>query len=62
MPELKDYMPRSAGVAAGDRGGEVERVQAYLRKFGYLESPALQDFGARTRLAAPPAAEEGVFD
>jgi peptidoglycan hydrolase-like protein with peptidoglycan-binding domain len=58
----KDYMPTSAGLAAGSRGDDVKRLQDYLAKFGYLESPLLEAFSARTMLAPLPAADRGVFD
>jgi hypothetical protein len=32
--ELKDYMPRKAGLAHGSKGADVKRLQQYLKKFG----------------------------
>ncbi len=58
----KDYLPTSAELAAGSRGDDVARLQTYLAKFGYLESPLLEAFGVRTVLAPLPAAERGIFD
>ncbi|MGH9194771.1 MAG: DUF6623 family protein, partial [Acidimicrobiia bacterium] len=58
----KDYMPTSAELALGSRGEDVARLQAYLAKFGYLESPLLEAFGVRTVLAPLPASERGIFD
>ena len=58
---MKDYVPTAAGLEAGARGAEVERLQRYLREFGYLESPGLDRFGVRAaRVESAP--EEGVFD
>lgn len=58
----KDYMPTSAGLAPGSRGEDVRRLQDYLAKFGYLESPLLEAFSVRTPLAELPAPERGTFD
>lgn len=58
----KDYLPTSAALAIGSKGDDVTRLQTYLAKFGYLESPLLEVFSARTVLAPLPAAERGIFD
>ena len=57
---MKDYVPQSAGLAAGARGGDVERLQRYLAQFGYLESPTLDGYGTRAQGAVE--AREGTFD
>jgi len=62
MANEKDYMPTVSGLAPGARGTEVTRLQAYLAKFGYLDSPVLDTFRARTLLTPAPAAERGMFD
>jgi peptidoglycan hydrolase-like protein with peptidoglycan-binding domain len=54
-------VPKSAGVGPGDSGGEVRKVQRYLERFGYLESPTLTQFGVSSTLAEGPA-ETGKFD
>lgn len=40
--QSKEYV-----LAQGDEGPNVERLQSYLKKFGYLESPVLNTFGTR---------------
>jgi peptidoglycan hydrolase-like protein with peptidoglycan-binding domain len=60
--ESKDYMPTQAGLAEGATGDQVSRLQQYLARYGYLESPTLATFGVDTRLQAAPSAEEGTFD
>jgi Matrixin/Putative peptidoglycan binding domain len=60
----KDYMPTEVGLAQGAQGDQVERLQEYLRRYGYTESPVPESFGMETvpGLAAPPPEEGGVFD
>lgn len=59
----KDYVPRAAGLALGDSGSDVARLQAYLKKFGYLESPTMELFGIdRNRAAAREPDVDGAFD
>lgn len=59
----KDYVPRTTGLALGDSGIDVVRLQAYLKKFGYLESPSMELFGIdRSRAAAREPEVEGAFD
>ena len=55
MVNEKDYMPTETGLAQGARGGQVERLQDYLRRYGYIESPVLESFGMETvpGMAAP---------
>jgi hypothetical protein len=64
MVNEKDYMPTETGLAQGARGGQVERLQDYLRRYGYIESPVLESFGMETvpGMAAPAPEERGVFD
>jgi len=61
MPNGEDtYLPQS-GASLGDQGDEVQRLQDYLRRFGYLEGP--DDAYAPLRSAArAPRAEDGTFD
>jgi Matrixin/Putative peptidoglycan binding domain len=57
-----DDLPRVEGLKEGDAGQDVTRLQRYLEKFGYLDSPRLEEYGVpREKAAAPPAAE-GSFD
>ncbi|MDF1505122.1 matrixin family metalloprotease [Roseisolibacter sp. H3M3-2] len=58
---IKDYVPQAAELAAGAEGEDVERLQRYLAQFGYLESPGLDSFGARSARMGGVAAA-GVFD
>ena len=62
MAEVKDYMPRSAGVSAGDKGDDVDRLQKYLRKFGYFDTEELESFGASNAMAEPAPSKDGVFE
>ncbi len=56
-------MPKEPGLVSGARGKEVERLQVYLGKFGYLESPVLDEFRLRSPItSSPPVAEKGIFD
>lgn len=34
--QMQDFIPAAAGLQAGTQGEEVERLQAFLGKFGYL--------------------------
>jgi peptidoglycan hydrolase-like protein with peptidoglycan-binding domain len=36
----KSYIPQSAGLKQGDKGDEVKRLQDYLTRFGYLQTPS----------------------
>ena len=55
-------MPETVGLKLGSKGVQVERMQAYLGKFGYLESPVVDDFSVRSRLIDLPSAKKGDFD
>lgn len=43
--EEKDFMPRKSGLTEGASGAEVERLQAYLTKFGYKDTDPFDEFG-----------------
>ncbi|MCI0539048.1 MAG: matrixin family metalloprotease [Verrucomicrobiales bacterium] len=58
----KPYVPTSVGLKQGDRGGQVKRLQAYLSKFGYLESRERHRFGNLSAQPAAPPPKESVFD
>lgn len=49
-------------ACAGDEGPNVERLQAYLKKFGYLESPVLDTFGTREDALAEESPGPGRYD
>jgi hypothetical protein len=54
-------VPRTMDLAPGARGGDVQDLQRYLQRFGYLASPAGGDV---TRAVRPlgPSAFSGEFD
>lgn len=59
----KNYIPTTAGLQQGDEGEDVQRLQNYLSKFGYIESPNAAVYGTtpeRTTASAPEA--PGAFD
>jgi peptidoglycan hydrolase-like protein with peptidoglycan-binding domain len=60
----KDYMPTETGFAQGAQGDQVERLQDYLRRYGYIESRVPEAFGMETvpGFAAPAPEESGLFD
>ena len=58
----KHHVPQVAGLSRGDSGDEVERLQEYLKKFGYCESAEREEFGVVGEVAVPPAPNEGEFD
>jgi peptidoglycan hydrolase-like protein with peptidoglycan-binding domain len=62
LTSKKDNVPQSAGLAEGDQGTDVARLQHYLLDFGYMQAPNLEPFGAETRGLAEPPATLGVFD
>jgi peptidoglycan hydrolase-like protein with peptidoglycan-binding domain len=59
--QAKSYVPQAAGLEVGAQGDDVERLQRYLAQFGYLESPALDQFGVRAARMAS-ASRPGSFD
>lgn len=60
--KMKDYMPTKAGAVHGDEGAEVQRLQRYLKKFGYLQAPEEESFADLRRSVRVPRAQEGTFD
>lgn len=58
----KPYVPQAAGLAEGDTGNDVKRLQSYLTTFGYLPSPSLERFGVERSAAAASAPRSGTFD
>jgi peptidoglycan hydrolase-like protein with peptidoglycan-binding domain len=58
----KSFVPQSSSLKRGDKGDDVKRLQEYLTKFGYTESPLTEAFGSeKARVAAPPE-QDGNFD
>lgn len=62
MTSPSDMIPQTAGAAMGDAGPDVRRLQRYLARFGYLDSPTLQEFGVGANLAEAAPQEMGTFD
>lgn len=58
----QSMVPTSEGAGPGDSGDDVRRVQRYLERFGYVDSPVLREFGVRTDLAEPAPTKLGDFD
>ena len=63
---LEDYVPASADLNAGATGIEVEKLQDYLEKYGYFESPdseVLSEFNSEAvREPDYIAPKKGTFD
>ena len=59
--ERKD-VPTQPGAAVGSKGVNVERLQEYLERFGYIRSDAHTEFGVSAEGAAPRPAQPGEFD
>lgn len=62
MTTQDDMVPKSTGCKKGDSGADVRRLQAYLARFGYLDSPLLDEFGLSHAEAEPAPEKEGTFD
>jgi len=62
MATMKDYMPSVTDLTPGTQGFEVEKLQTYLAKYGYLESDVSDRFGTRSVLTATTTPEKGNFD
>ena len=41
---------------------DTEKLQEYLSRFGYLDSPVLDSFGVRSEIIRPPSAKKGIVD
>jgi hypothetical protein len=41
---------------------DTEKLQEYLSRFGYLDSPVLDSFGVRSEIIGPPLAKKGIMD
>ena len=58
----KSFVPQTSSLKRGDKGDDVKRLQEYLTKFGYTESPLTEAFGSeKARVSAPPELD-GNFD
>lgn len=62
MPLPEQYVPKRAGPKQGSRGVDVERLQAHLARFGYLDSPQLREEGVSSALTHPEPDTKGTFD
>ena len=58
----KPFVPQTVGLALGAVGSDVERLQNYLKEFGYIGSEKLQAFGLPRRVAQIQVPEPGKFD
>lgn len=55
--------PTSVGLASGQQGTEVETLQNYLQRFGYLRIDSIkEEFTAVRAFGHPPTGTYGVFD
>jgi peptidoglycan hydrolase-like protein with peptidoglycan-binding domain len=62
LTRSKSFVPQTASLKEGDKGDDAKRLQEYLTKFGYMESPATKPFRlVKSRVAAPPK-QDGNFD
>jgi hypothetical protein len=60
----QDYLPTEVGLTPGSEGDQVDKLQAYLARFGYLQRPP-EEAGGYAALAAgsrAPKARSGTFD
>ena len=55
-------MEAPVGLKAGSSGDDVELLQNYLTRFGYLATPPLKENGRKAELDLRPTAEPGEFD
>ena len=55
-------MEAPEGLAPGSSGDDVELLQNYLTRFGYLASPPSKEDGRKAELDLRPMAEPGEFD
>lgn len=62
MATQEGLIPESAGYEKGDSGSDVEKMQAWLTRFGYLDSSILDQFGLSHDEAEPPPRSPGNFD
>jgi peptidoglycan hydrolase-like protein with peptidoglycan-binding domain len=60
--KIKSHVPTASGLKRGDEGNQVKRLQAYLAKFGYLDSPDLGAFGVPSAKAFAPSPQRDKFD
>ena len=60
--QTKEGTAFTAPLNVGDEGTDVQRLQDYLKKFGYLDSAVLDTFGTREHAIAEETPAPGVFD
>src|SRR6476659_9518760 len=58
----KPHVPTAAGLAEGDKGIQVKKLQRYLKTFGYMASETLGTLGVRREVVAKAPDREGTFD
>ena len=44
LTSSKSFVPQTSSLKQGDKGDDAKRLQEYLTKFGYMESPATEAF------------------
>jgi peptidoglycan hydrolase-like protein with peptidoglycan-binding domain len=58
----KEYVPKIAGLKKGSKGKNVERLQAYLKHFGYTKSTTRDEFGVADEREVVDEPQGGTFD
>jgi hypothetical protein len=62
MADVEEIRPTAKGAKLGSSGVNVERLQNYLSRFGYLDSGVQAEFGMRPDGAEPMPEQHGQFD
>jgi peptidoglycan hydrolase-like protein with peptidoglycan-binding domain len=64
MPDVRPLtFPSAIGLSEGTTGSDVEKLQEFLQRFGYLQIPAgNEEFSAVRAATSPPNAILGEFD
>jgi peptidoglycan hydrolase-like protein with peptidoglycan-binding domain len=58
----KSFVPQTVNLKRGDKGDDVKRLQEYLTKFGYTESPLTEAFGSEKAMVSAAPEQDGNFD
>jgi peptidoglycan hydrolase-like protein with peptidoglycan-binding domain len=64
MPDIRPFtFPSAIGLSEGITGSDVEKLQEFLQRFGYLQIPVgNEEFSAVRAATSPPNARLGDFD